>query len=135
MKQSSFALQNLGEIFSQSPEPKKSKKNAKNGKENEKTAKKAANSYLLFCKEKRTALHAQFPDKSSREITKLLAEEWKNLSTDEKNKYQEKYKNIVSEHEFEDIANSNNKIYIQIQASNGQILAIPAIPLNPKNRH
>ena len=135
MKQSSLTLQNLGEIFSQLPEEKKSKNKGKNSKEKEKTTKKAANSYLLFCKERRTALHAQNPDKTSREITKILAEEWKNLSADEKNKYQEKYKNIVSENAFENMGLGNDKIYIQIQASNGQILAIPAIPINPKTRN
>lgn len=41
--------------------------------------------YIKFGKQKRPQIKADNPDvKSSQEITKLIAEQWRNLSTDEK---------------------------------------------------
>jgi hypothetical protein len=69
--QLSFAA--AAEIFSQAPVRSKqlSQKKAKTSK--------LPNQYFLFCQQRRTALQADHPAVSSREITRMLAEEWKNL--------------------------------------------------------
>ena len=129
MKHNSLSLQNLGEIFSQQPESKNKGKTKKGKKKNEKTA---INSYFLFCKERRSALHAKNPNLSSREITKMLGEEWQNLSLPEREKYREKCRQQLLFNGEQLVEQNDGKIFLQIQASNGQLLAIPAFPINPK---
>ena len=59
---------------------------------------KQSNPYFIFCKERRTQLQAEHPSTPSREITKLLAEEWKGMNQSEKEKYKQKYKKSIEEY-------------------------------------
>ena len=45
------------------------------------------NSYINFCKETRASVKEEFPDLAPKEITKKLAEKWKELSDEEKEKF------------------------------------------------
>ena len=121
-------FQNLGEIFSCDPRKDGKRKSQADDK---KTGKKAANSYLLFCKERRTALHAENPDISSREVTKMLAQEWKNLSNEEKQKYEKQKEEALKTQEVNDFI-TERTIYLQVKTMDGQVLAIPAIPIKEK---
>jgi hypothetical protein len=72
------------ELFSQKPRPAP-RRRAVNPK--------LPNQYFLFCRQRRTTLQAEHPGLSSREVTRILAEEWKQLLEEEKaafsNQYQE----------------------------------------------
>lgn len=61
----------------------KPKNNQKRGK--------LPNPYFIFCKERRTILHAQNPHAGSRDITKMLASEWKSMTSEQKQKYNDQY--------------------------------------------
>lgn len=87
--------------------------------------KKKPNPYFLFCQERRTELHAQNPQTTSREITKQLAEEWKSLSDQQKQKYNEAYRNS-SPKKQETMPNLGDQIYLQVVSTDGKVLAIPA---------
>ncbi|ELP91298.1 nuclear autoantigen Sp-100, putative [Entamoeba invadens IP1] len=52
--------------------------------------KKAKNSYIKYCQEKRESVKEDFPDLKGAEITKKLSEMWGNLTEDEKEAYKPK---------------------------------------------
>jgi hypothetical protein len=66
----------------------KEKKSESTEEESEKPEKKVkVNSYIIFCKATRAEVKAEFPDLEPKEITRKLAEKWKSLSDDEKQKF------------------------------------------------
>lgn len=96
---------------------------------------KIPNPYLLFCKERRTALHKTNPEMPSRDVTKILANEWKNMSENEKNKYKVKYQNRIkskiqgnSPQENCNIAQTN---YLNFTLPNGQVVFVPVTIYKP----
>ena len=104
-----------------------------------------ANPYFLFCKERRTQLHTERPGTPSREITKILAEEWKQMNECERSKYFEKYKHsLLNQQEEKQRGLSDNQSLteqadenkanpivghytFQFKMLNGQTFSIPAI--------
>ncbi|KAK8866320.1 non-histone protein [Tritrichomonas musculus] len=85
---------------------------------------KQPNPYFLFCQEKRTQLHTQFPNVSSREITQMLAQEWKSLSTIEKQKYSDQYHKNMEKAQVD--KEKKHQIFLQIPVGNNQFMTIPA---------
>ena len=53
------------------------------------------NSYIMFCKEKRPDFKLNYPNKNAKEITKLLAVEWKRVKKEDVEDY-ERYKNLAA---------------------------------------
>ena len=45
----------------------------------------------MYCQERRTIAQKENPEMSSRDITKILGEEWKKMSSNEKRKYCDQY--------------------------------------------
>ena len=45
------------------------------------------NSFVLYCREHRTALRLKYPDLNCTQITSLLAHNWKNVSEKTKQQY------------------------------------------------
>ena len=76
-------------------------------------------------------MHAENPDISSREVTKMLAQEWKNLSNEEKQKYEKQKEEALKTQEVNDFI-TERTIYLQVKTMVGQVLAIPAIPIKEK---
>jgi hypothetical protein len=119
--QFSFAT---AEIFSQVPKPPlRKKKNgiAKNAK--------LPNQYFLFCQERRTALQAEHPTMASREVTRILAEEWKSLSEQGKAEFADKYQQTIMrarEEAVKPMGIGKRKLWLQLQAPNGTVVSIPA---------
>ena len=117
---------NLGIIFNQNPQ-----ENKKNIENNFKKHSKQPNSYFLFCKSRRTQLHVENPSLPSREVTKILANEWKNLNIEEKNKYTEEYQklieknNIESKELIEDIP-----MMVGILSLDGNFLSLPTFMIS-----
>lgn len=56
------------------------------------------NAFMIYANENRKILAHQFPADSNKEISKKLGSTWKNLATEEKNKYFDKAKEIDMEH-------------------------------------
>lgn len=52
------------------------------------------NSFVLFCSHHREIYKVLYPEKNNSEITSLLANEWKFISPEEKQKYIEEAKNM-----------------------------------------
>ena len=48
---------------------------------------KPRSAYVLFCKEKRSVVKSQYPDKSSKDVSTLLSIEWKNFPPDKRSRY------------------------------------------------
>ena len=88
--------------------------------------KRPLNSYMLFFGEERLKILAETKDISTRELSKLAGQRWKNMNPEEKYKYIEKYKGNMAVYkqkvkEFNDNNKSNDA------ASN----IAPKQPLNP----
>lgn len=107
------------EVLSIEPPLKKDKTQHKGSK-----TQKQANPYFLFCQEKRTQLHAQFPNIPSREVTKMLSQEWKTLSNNEKQKYSDQYHKNIEKAQIE--KEKKHQIFLQIPLGNDQFMTIPA---------
>jgi len=82
MDNHNFQIEKFGELFSVEPANKK-RHFCQNGRSKRK---RQINPYFLFCKEKRTELQASNPGLSSREVTKILASQWKEKQASEKEK-------------------------------------------------
>jgi hypothetical protein len=90
---------------------------------------KAPNPYFLFCQKRRTELQAENPLMPSREVTRLLASEWRNLPTVEKDGFAQHYQSLLSQKETERKAmapSQDKQFLIQIPLPNGQFLVVPA---------
>ena len=127
-----FTLTSAEDIFTIAPQKEEKKKTRKVREDFKRTP----NPYLLFCKERRTQLHRENPETKSRDITKVLAEEWKNMGKDEKEKYQMKYKTLIECHSNEEekgrkkevsISKLLGKWKINIQSESGETIVIPAV--------
>ena len=59
--------------------------------------KRPLNAYLKFIQEKRDTIKQQNPDKKITELTQILAEEFKKLSPEEKQKYEGDYHKQMDE--------------------------------------
>ena len=63
--------------------------------------KKAKSCYLFFCDEKRKEVQIQNPGKNMGEISKLLGKLWKEITSEEKTKYNDMYLEDVLRYENE----------------------------------
>ena len=61
----------------------------------------------------------------------MLAQEWKNLSNEEKQKYEKQKEEALKTQEVNDFI-TERTIYLQVKTMDGQVLAIPAIPIKEK---
>ena len=86
---------------------------------------KTPNAFFLYCQEARTEAHRLHPELTSREVTKLLADEWKQLSSQEKSEYITKYKNKLKESEPQTLP-----CMIRIMADDGRLYSVPAIKIS-----
>lgn len=109
----------LFEVLSIEPHINKEKTKNKSAK-----SQKQANPYFLFCQERRTQLHAQFPNISSREVTQMLAQEWKSLTNIEKQKYSDQYHKNIEKAQVE--KEKKHQIFLQIPMGNNKFMTIPA---------
>jgi len=50
---------------------------------------KPINSFLVFCSSNRNKVKDEYPNRSNAEISSILGEKWRNLSTKEKKSYKE----------------------------------------------
>jgi hypothetical protein len=122
----SFHQLSLGatvEIFSQIPRAAARAKGhtAKNSK--------LPNQYFLFCQQRRTALQAEHPGLSSREVTRILAEEWKSLSGEGKASFAEQYQQSIikaREGSGQETVKGKKQLWLQFRTNNGQFVSIPA---------
>jgi hypothetical protein len=87
------------------------------------------NQYFLFCQQRRTELQAEHPTVPSREVTRMLGEEWRNLSDDAKavfaHQYQQNMENARDEPEGV-VEGGRRRLWIQLQTQSGQFVSIPA---------
>jgi hypothetical protein len=65
----------------------KDEKKSKPKELNDENKKKSKNPFINFCNEKRDLIKEENPDAKPHEITKIIAELWKDLDEDEKNEY------------------------------------------------
>jgi hypothetical protein len=115
------------EVFSLAPAAPKIRQ-PKKGRPLQKSDK-HPNPYFLFCQQRRTELHAEYPDMPSREITRMLADEWNNLANDVKATFQHKYQQSLegARNDHAGVTeNGRRKIWIQLQTQDGQSVSIPA---------
>ena len=63
--------------------------------------KRAKNSYFFFCDEKRKEIQIANPGKSMGEISKILGSLWKELSDEDKQKYNDQHEEDVQRYEDE----------------------------------
>lgn len=87
------------------------------------------NPYFLFCKARRTELTALQPDMPSRDLTKILAEEWRNMSPEQRLVYSEEYKDIRSKIASPDNsaasdASTGLPIWIEIPTPLGEMITV-----------
>ncbi|EAX97204.1 HMG box family protein [Trichomonas vaginalis G3] len=92
---------------------------------------KLPNPYFMFCKERRQILQAENSQISSREITKKLAEEWKNLPEIEKSRYNERYREELAKfykekEKLEHPQPMQNTLFLKLLSVDGRIINIPA---------
>jgi hypothetical protein len=88
---------------------------------------KVPNPYFIFCARRRAELHAENPELPSREVTKMLAAEWAQLSAAKKAEYTALYQERFDRGEAEEsIETPQNKILIKIPLPDGTVLAVPA---------
>lgn len=91
--------------------------------------KKKSNPYFLFCQLRRPDLQASHPEMPSREVTKLLAEEWHSLTEDDKARYFDMYKKSKNESapsQNASLSNGRGQIMLEIPGTNGNRILIPA---------
>jgi hypothetical protein len=79
------------EVFANTEEELK-KKSPKKEKIDPDAPKAAVNSFILFCRDNRDKIKEKNPEMKAIDITKKLAEMWKDLEDEEKKEYQEKSK-------------------------------------------
>ena len=101
-KKSFLKIENIGVLFSL--KPLKDNIQTKSLKKNKK--KKKINPYFLFCINRRTIIHVQNPNLTSREVTKILAKEWNLLTYEEKLIYSDQKSFIIKKKEEK--SNKNN---------------------------
>ena len=120
---SKLSLSGTMSVFSITPvdEDKPKPKRSRNAKK--------LNPYFIFCKERRSELHSKHPSTPSREITKLLAEEWKNMNESEKKKYVDKHKSVEEEtkkdSEVPQQINTLTRGSLSLRAADGKIYSLP----------
>ena len=129
-----FTLTTAQDIFTVAPKEDDKKMKSRKVRED---FRRTPNPYLLFCKERRTQLHKENPDAQSRDITKVLAEEWKSMREDEKESYKIKYKKLLENEKYEERRNKKNKEIsvshllgkwtLNIETESGAKIAIPAL--------
>ena len=76
-----------------------SKKKSANSDGQNSGLKKPLTSFILFCKDNRSDMHKQYPGTSPRDITKLLSENWRALSDEERKTYTEKAKELKMQYQ------------------------------------
>jgi hypothetical protein len=114
------------EVFSQAPPAMKIKRQ---NKVSPPRSDRQPNQYFLFCQQRRTELQAEHPTVPSREVTRMLAEEWRNLSDDAKAAFAHQYQqNIESARDEPEgaIEGGKRRVWIQLQTQSGQFVSIPA---------
>lgn len=99
---------------------------------NNKSSNKPPNPYFLFCQDRRVKLQNENPQMPSREITKLLAQEWKNLSDIEKSRYNEKYKASLENMQRVNLKkpvphNIFGDFCLRLTSMDGTVIQIPAL--------
>ena len=72
--------------------------------------KRCKNAYIIYTMERRKALKILYPNMNSKDLVKLIAEEWKNLSMQEKEFYKEKE---IKERESYDKNKLNSKVGVK----------------------
>jgi hypothetical protein len=90
---------------------------------------KPPNPYFLFCAKRRTELQAENPLMPSREVTRLLAAEWRILAETQKEEFSSQYQGLVTQKEKaqkESRGTQPKQFLIQIPLVNGQFLVVPA---------
>lgn len=131
-------VSNTNDEHNHTEDMNRAKRNS-NKKGKEKESKKVPNSYFIFCKEQRSRAHKLFPNLSSREITKILAHEWRNMIPSQRqiwvNKHlQLKYDSNMNKQNNEFMKNLYNintlhsiNSVLMLQGTNGLSAPIPAI--------
>ena len=105
-------------------------------KRNTKGSQRLPNAYFLFCKKRRTQLHFEHPDMPSRDVTKILAEEWKGLSQESKSIYIEEYKKSIQVEEENEKEEQTQPMMVNVMTLDGQMFTMPALMIctNHKNK-
>ena len=89
---------------------------------------KTPNKYFLFCKKRRTELHALYPNITSREVTKILANEWKSMSQEQQESYAEMYVQMMETNNTreQESANAAIPLWIDIPTATGEMMRVAA---------
>ena len=89
--------------------------------------KKVPNPYFIFCSKQRLIFQEQHPEMSSRDITKLLASKWKEMTPEEKTIYQEQYsKSLPIFHPASKDLKSKKEIILHLTTETGEKIYLPA---------
>jgi hypothetical protein len=99
-------IKELSELMSDKKVGDKKEKKGKKIKD-ENAPKRPKNSYMFYCEKMRQTLKEENPDMNMIEITKLIGVEWKKLSDEEKNEFQDKASTDKKRYE------EQNKSYIR----------------------
>jgi hypothetical protein len=118
------------EVFSRAPIPKIRRPAHTHaldglfGKKPEKTP----NPYFLFCTKRRTELQCENPKIPSREVTKMLASEWRQMTEAKKAEYFSKYQETMEKARDYKTNDSigRRELVIQIPTPNGGLISMPA---------
>lgn len=89
---------------------------------------KTPNKYFLFCKKRRTELHALHPEITSREVTKILASEWKAMSYEEQESYASMYVQMVEKNQSneDEMKEKTIPLWIDIPTATGELMRVAA---------
>jgi hypothetical protein len=125
-----LSLSPHAEIFSSPPLQKPSNPKPKvKGISQRCKPEKIPNPYFIFCANRRGELQAENPGLPSREVTKILAREWAQLSAADKAEYSVRYQQRLDGAEEERLFESNvgkDRVLLRIPLPDGGVLAVPA---------
>lgn len=130
MQPHTLSFTGVSEIISvRSPPRTEDRVHARKPRDTSTSKKKKSNPYFLFCQSRRPDLQASHPEMPSRDVTKLLAEEWHSLPDDDKARYIHMYQRSQNEAAPPPVTNISNgrvQIMLEIPGANGTRIIIPA---------
>jgi hypothetical protein len=90
---------------------------------------KTPNPYFLFCAKRRTELQSQNPLLPSREVTRMLASEWRMLDAAQRSEFMDQYQGLIGKSKRDSQSNGGKPkrtLMIQLPLVTGEIITVPA---------